>query len=97
MVDVGRDIEVEIPIAVGIEKRRPRIPSGGLDPRARRHVFEGAIAAVPVKEIRTETGHEQIGPAIVVIVRHRDTASPATLACDTGRYGHILEGAVTAI
>ncbi len=46
--DAGHD-EVEPPLAIEVHPRRAHPPAAGADPRAKRHVLERAVAAVPVE------------------------------------------------
>ena len=43
-VDVARDVEVEVAVAVGVEERAAGAPAAGGDPGPRRDVFERAVA-----------------------------------------------------
>ena len=62
------------------------------------HVLEGSVAPVAVEGIRPPARDEQVRAAVAVDVADRDAmAVSAGKAADAGRFGHVLEGAVSPI
>ena len=51
-LDVARDVEVEIAVAVGVKERAPGAPAAGGDAGASRHVLERAVATVAEQRVR---------------------------------------------
>ena len=90
-VQVTADKEVEPAVAVEIDERGARIPPRIVDTGRLDDLLEGAVAPVPPQLVGAEVGEENIDPAVVVVVRHRD-ADTITVGSDSGRLGHIGEG-----
>ena len=60
------------------------------------HILEPLARSVPVEDVLSEISHEEVDPAVVVVVSGTDARCPAdTLQPDTA--GHVLEGAVVAV
>ena len=60
-------------------------------------VLESPVAAVAVQDVGPEVGHQHVLPAVTVVVRHGDAASPVPLAGHAGSVGDVLEGAVALV
>ncbi len=96
LVDVAGDEHVEIAIAVRVEEGGTRVPARRLEADPRGDVLECAIALVPVQQVRAEYGDQDVGPAVVVIVRDEGALPPAALSADPGAIRDVLERPVGA-
>ena len=69
---VMADIKIEVAIVIQVGKRRRRrVVAHAREPGTLGHVFEGAIAAVPVERVGREPADEEIGMAVVIVVANR--------------------------
>ena len=78
-VDVGRDVEVEPAVAVGVEERSTGVPARRLDADLLRHVLEAAVAEVAIEDVPAEGRDEDVGPAVVVVVGDGHALRPTAL------------------
>src|SRR5436309_2084214 len=95
-VDVRGDVQIQVAVAVGVEESGSGVPAGRLDTRLRGDVLEGAVAAVAIEHVGAEVREQDVGPAVAVVVGHRDATSPPALAPGAGAVGDVLEGAAAA-
>src|SRR4029079_2327857 len=80
-LQVVRDEEVHLPIAVVVDERAagaPARPRGG-QPGGGGDVFEPALAVV-VQDVRPVGGYEQVEPTVVVVVTSSGTGRPVGAA-----------------
>ena len=66
-------VEVEPSVGVVVAKHRRGGPSLAGDARGCGHLFEAAVAQAPVQDVRTVVRDEQIGPAVAVEIRGRES------------------------
>ena len=72
------DEEVEVAVLVVVEEGRRHRPQGAvvgvgvLESRLRGRVLEGSVPLVAVEDVLAQPGHEEVGPAVVVVVGGRD-------------------------
>src|ERR1051325_9624611 len=59
-------------------------------------VGEGAVAIVPVQDDAAETGHQHVGPAVVVVITDCGAVGPAGI-CYACLVGHIRKGSVVVV
>ena len=89
-VHVVDDEQVEMTIAVEVEKSCARPPTGVVHPRSAANFGKGAVALVPVESIAAEVRHEQVREAVVVVVARGDP-HPVAAVTDAGLIGDIFE------
>src|SRR5437867_3738843 len=95
-VKVSRDNQIKAAIAVVIQKRRTAGPTSGRDPGLLSYILEFPIALVVIKLIAAEISHVDVRPAVVIVIRDRDThAEP--LSAEAGTLGNVHEGSEAAI
>ena len=87
---VARDVEVEVPVAVGVEERAARAPARSRDAGRGRHVLEGAVALVAEEEVRAPVGHVEVEPTVAVEVARADAVAPGG-GVDAGLLRDVLE------
>ena len=96
-VEIARYEEVQIAIAVIVGKGGTGMPDvATTHPGASGDVGKASVAPVPVQDVRTEVGHEEIDLPVVVVVRRHTPETPAP-ARHTRFRGDIDEGAVAVI
>ena len=87
---IARDVEIEIAVAVGVEKRAAAAPAASRETRPFRGVLERAVTAVAEQDVRPPVRHIEIEPAIAVHIAHTRAASPGCHV-DAGLLRDILE------
>ncbi len=96
-VDVVRDEEVDEAVVVVVAEGSAGGPSV-IDAKASglRDVGEGAVTVIAVKNDATETGDEEVGPSVVIVIADGDAHGPAgeTYA---GFVGDVGKGAVAIV
>ena len=75
-LDVARDVEVQIAVAVGIEERAARAPAAGGDAGAGSHLLERAVATVAEQRVRSPIGDVEIEAAVAVEIAGARAAAP---------------------
>jgi hypothetical protein len=89
------------PVVVGgVDPHRRARHAGLAERHARRHpdLAEGAVAVVVEELVRLRVvGHEEVGPAVAVVVQHRHAERLRRRLMDPGRLRHVLERAVAAV
>ena len=95
---VVRDKEIEPAVAIDVDERAARPPAHGRrrEPGRGGRVFEAAIPAIAIEHVLSVVGHEQIEPAVVVVVAGTDARRP-TRAAQPGALGDVLERAVALV
>src|SRR4029079_16997223 len=89
-LDVARDVEVEIAVAVRIEERASRAPAAGGNARAGSQLLERAVAALAEQRVRSPIGHVEIEPAVAVEIARARAAAPCR-EIHARLLGHVLE------
>ncbi len=93
---IAADVEIEQPVAVGVEEGRADAPQLAADPGLFGDIGEGAVAVVAVERVPVVVGDEEIAVAVVVVVGSHRRHAEARVA-DAGRVGDIGEGAVAVV
>ncbi len=93
-VDVGRDVHVEVTVAVRVEERRAGVPAWRFETHVGRNVAEAPVAEIPVQHVLPEICHEDVRPSIAVVVGDECARSPLAFSGDPGLIGHVLERAI---
>src|SRR5207248_3132816 len=62
------DEQVELAVVVVVEPDRARSPARSLQAGLSRYIRECAVAIIPVQNAFAVRRHEQVGPAIVVVI-----------------------------
>src|SRR5580765_612640 len=75
-LDVARDVEVQIAVAVGIKERASRAPAAGGHAGAGSHLLEGAVATIAEQRVRSPVGHVEIEAAVAVEIAGARAAAP---------------------
>ncbi len=96
--DVVADEEVEITVAVVIEKSAAGAPANFIVVKAClfRDVGEGAVAVVAKQDVVTPEGAEEIIPAVIVVVTDANACLPPS-APDAGFFRNVGECAITIV
>jgi len=96
--DVVRDKQVEMSVAIVVDKRATRAPSRLIIPQAGffRDIGERSIAIVAMQLVLSEAGAEKILETIIVIVSDADAGGPAN-RLQAGFLSHVSEGAVAVV
>ena len=89
-LDVARDVEVQIAVAVGIEERAPRAPAAGGHAGAGSHLLERAVATVAEQRVRSPVGDVEIEAAVAVEIAGARAAAPRR-EIHARLPGHVLE------
>ena len=96
-IEIAGNEQVQVAVAIVIAESRTGMPDiAAADMCLFRDVDEGAVAPVLVQNIATEIGDEQVGEAVIVVIRGDAAKTPAT-AGDAGLERHVRERAVTVI
>ena len=97
-VDVVGDEEVEVAVAVVVEKGAAGVPAGGALGEAgfRGDVGEGAVAVVAVEDVLAVVGDEEVVPAVVVDIADAAALTPSGVG-QAGREGDVGKGAVAVV
>ncbi len=96
-VRVGDDEEIEPAVVVVVEPPGREAGERLLHLQLRRHLLEGAVAAIAVEEVVAEhVRRVEVGEAVVVVVAPRHALGEG-VAGDAGADGDILEGAVAPV
>src|SRR5215469_2883742 len=76
--DIVRNKQVEVAVAVEVNKRAPRAPPLLLAPqsRASRYIGESSVSVVTIKNVLAEICAENIFESVVVVIPDADAASP---------------------
>src|SRR5438046_10735217 len=83
-------------MTVVIHERGAAGPTSGRDPGLLGYILEFPVALVVIKLIASEISHVDVGPAVVIVIRDRDThAEP--LSAEAGTLGNVHEGSEAAI
>src|SRR5580692_216744 len=95
-VDIVRNHQVYISVAIVVAERSPRGPAaiGHTGPRG--YIRKRAVAVVVVKNVAAETSDIEIGPAVIIVVAHRSAHGQAGLR-QSGLLCHIGKRAVMVI
>ncbi len=99
---VVRDEQIEQAVVVVVQPGRGGGPhllaaqGRALHPGFVGDVGEGAVAIVVQQLVAGDVRHEEIGPAVVVVIAHGD-AHPVALACHPGSVGDVGEGQVPVV
>src|SRR5207247_9107422 len=75
-LDVARDVEVQIAVAVSIKERTPGAPAAGSHAGTRRHVLERAVAAVAEQRVGPPIGDVAIEAAVAVEITGARAGAP---------------------
>ena len=97
-VDIVRDHQVELAVAVIVDEgaaRAPLAPASG-NPGLGRHFFECSVAFIVIQAILAVVGHIQVVESIVIVVTDAGALSPSTRR-QPGGPGHIRECAIVIV
>ena len=75
-LDVARDVEVEIAVAVGVEERAAGAPAASRDAGAGSHVLERAVTTVAEQRVRAPVRHVEIEAAVAIDIAGARAAAP---------------------
>ena len=89
-LDVARDVEIQVAVAVGVEERAAGAPAAGRHARAGGDILERAVAAIPEQRIRSPVGDVEIEAAVAVEVAGAGAAAPRRQV-DPRCLRHVLE------
>src|SRR5438067_2368471 len=94
-INVVGDEEIEVAIAVVVQKRAASPPSGVLVVQSGffGDVSKGSVAVVPIKFVLTVVGAEQVLKSVIVIVPNAYGGRPSG-GRQTGRFCYVGEGPV---
>lgn len=98
-IDVVGDEEIEMPVAVIVEKGAAGVPTGfGLEESSRGyHIGEGSIAVIAVEGILAVIRNEEVIPSIVVVIADTAALAPSSFVLQAGAYRHICKGTVAVV
>ena len=97
-IDVVRDEQIEMSVAVVIQKRAAGVPARLRlrQSRLRRHIGKGAVAVVVEERALPVVADEQVVMPVVVVVAHAAALSPAA-ARQSSLRRHVGKGAVAIV
>jgi hypothetical protein len=95
-LDVVADIQVLIPVAIGVEEGRADAPARLEDAGLAGDVGKGSVAVVAIKQIVTVGRQIDVRQPVGVEIADA-TAVPVNACADTGSLGDIGEGAVAVV
>src|ERR1035437_1964513 len=96
-IHIVRHKQVRPAIAIVVAEGRSRCPSGIIAQACLfSDVSECSIAIIAIQHYPAEAGHQQIGPAIVVVVSDDGAHCPTRIA-DTGLIRHVGESSVVIV
>jgi hypothetical protein len=95
-VDVSGDEEIEASITVVITPGCTRGPVAERHACLLSNICEGAVMVVVIEAILAVVGHENIRPAIIVVVGHSDAETPSIIG-DARLGGYVGERAVVVV
>src|SRR5689334_19728064 len=75
-VNVTRDIQIQIPVTVGVEERTSRAPTARCDASGGRHILERAVATITEQRVRPPVGHVEVESAVAIEITYAGTTSP---------------------
>ena len=81
-VNVVADVEIQVPIPIDVSESGAGAPPVVPEPGLPGHLSKRPVAIVAIEDVWPVVGHQQIGIAIVVVVRDGHASSPAPV-CDS--------------
>src|SRR5262245_46849992 len=76
--------QIELSVAIVVEKRGTRAEGIVLEPGFLRRLAECAVPVIAIENVRTVIRHEKIGIAVIVIIAHCDSHAVGATSLDTG-------------
>ena len=76
-IQIIRNKKVKAPVAVIVNPSRARAPARVINTSLRRHIGEGAVAIVVVKNVASEVCNVEVLEAVVIVVAHRNSHAVA--------------------